>query len=54
MELLGVVSHVESRFFPFGGSVKAQVEVIQDRCTIFVKRTIGAKIILDAPDGMLR
>jgi hypothetical protein len=33
---------------------KAQVEVIQDRCTIFVKRTIGAKIILDAPDGMLR
>ena len=23
----------------------------QDRCTVFVERTIGSEIVLDAPDG---
>jgi hypothetical protein len=26
---------------------------VQDRCTVCTKRTIGPKIILDAPDGTL-
>jgi hypothetical protein len=26
------------------------VALVQDRCTVFAKRTIGTKIILDAPD----
>jgi hypothetical protein len=44
MELLGGVGHVESRFGPFRDSVVSVV------CT---KRTVGSKIILDAPDGTL-
>jgi hypothetical protein len=24
---------------------------VQDRCTVYAKRTIGLEIILDAPDG---
>jgi hypothetical protein len=27
---------------------------VQDRCTVCAERTIGSKIILDAPDGALR
>jgi hypothetical protein len=27
------------------------VVLVQDRCTVFAKRTIGIEIILDAPDG---
>ena len=27
--------------------------LVQDRCAIFAKRTIGSEIILDAPDGTL-
>jgi hypothetical protein len=46
MELLGDVSHVESRFGPFGNNVS-----MQDRCTVCAKHTIGSEIILDAPDG---
>jgi hypothetical protein len=26
---------------------------VQDRCTVCAERTIGSKIILDAPDGTL-
>jgi hypothetical protein len=44
---------------------EAQVELVsvlleivliltQDRCTICVERTRGLKIVLDAPDGVLR
>jgi hypothetical protein len=33
---------------------EAQVEVIQDTCMVYVERTIGLKIALDAPDGTLR
>jgi hypothetical protein len=30
------------------------VVLVQDRCTVFAKRTIGTEIILDAPDGTPR
>jgi hypothetical protein len=32
---------------------EAQVEVIQDGCTVCVEHTIGLEIALDAPDGTL-
>ena len=46
MELLGDVGHVESR------SVRLEMELVlmEDRCTVCAKRTIGSDIILDAPD----
>ena len=47
MELLGDLSHVESHFDTFGESVV----VLQNRCMVCAKRTIGSEIILDAPDG---
>jgi hypothetical protein len=50
MELLGDVVHVESRFGPFGNSAS----VVQDRCTVCIKRTIGSEIILEAPDDTPR
>ena len=50
MELLGNVGHVESR------SVRLDMVLVlvQDRCTICTKYTIGSDIILDAPDGTPR
>ena len=47
MELLGDVGHVESR------SVRLEMVfvLVQDRCTVYAKHTIGSEIILDAPDG---
>jgi hypothetical protein len=27
---------------------------VQDRCSVFVKRTIGSLMVLDAPDGTAR
>jgi hypothetical protein len=50
MELLDDVGHVESRFGPFGD----RLVLVQDRCMVCVKRTIGSEIILDAPDGTPR
>ena len=50
MELLGDVGHVESSFGPFGDGVV----LVQDRCTICAKRTIGSDIVSDAPDGTPR
>jgi hypothetical protein len=52
MKLIGDVGHVESCFDPFGDILVS----VQDRCTVCTKRTIGSKIILDAPDNtrMLR
>jgi hypothetical protein len=50
MELLGDVSHVESCFGPFGDGVS----IVQDRCKVCVKCTIGSEIVLDAPDGTPR
>ena len=47
MELLGDVGHVESR------SVRLEMVLVlvQDRCTVCAKRTIGSDTVLDAPDG---
>ena len=47
MELLGDVGHVESR------SVRLEMVLVlvQDRCTVCAKRTIGSDIVLDARDG---
>jgi len=47
MELLGDVGHVESC------SVRLEMVLVlvQDRCTVCAKRTIGSDIVMDAPDG---
>ena len=41
MELLGDMSHVESL------SVHLEMVLVQDRCTVCAKRTIGSEIVLD-------
>jgi hypothetical protein len=41
---------VEAHFGLFGDNAN----LIQDRCTACAKRTIGSKIILDAPNGTAR
>ena len=46
MELLGDVGHVESRSV----WLEMVLVLVQDRCTVCAKRTIGTDIILDAPD----
>ena len=50
MELLGDVGHVESR------SVRLEMVLVlvQGRCTVCAKRTIGLDIVLDAPDATPR
>ena len=50
IELVGDVSPVESR------SVRLEMVLVlvQDRCTVCAKRTLGSDIILDAPDGTPR
>ena len=50
MELLGDVGHVESR------SVRLEMELVlmEDRCTVCAKRTIGSDIVLEAHDGTYR
>ena len=50
MDLQGDVGHVESRFGPFGDSVKS----VEDRCTVGAKHAIGSEILLDTPDGTSR
>jgi hypothetical protein len=50
MVLLGDEAQVEDRFAPFGDSAN----LTQDRCTVYVERTIGLEIVLDAPDETLR
>jgi hypothetical protein len=47
MELLGDVGPVESRFGPFGDGVS----VMEDRCMVCAKHSIGSKIVLDIPGG---
>ena len=46
MQLLGDVGHMESRSVRLG----MVLVLVQDRCTVCAKRTIGSDIILDAPD----
>ena len=50
MEVLVDVGHVESR------SIRLEIVLVlvQDRCTVCAKHTIGSDIILDAPDGTPR
>ena len=50
MELLGDVGHVESRLV----YLEAVLVLVQDRCTVCAKHTIGLEIVLDAPDGTPR
>ena len=47
MELLVDVGHMESR------SVRLEMVLVlvQDRCTVCAKHSIGSDIVLDAPDG---
>ena len=50
MELLGDVGHVESRSV----CLETVLVLMEDRCTVCAKRTIGSDIILDAPNGTPR
>ena len=50
MELLGDVGHVESRSV----GLEMVLVLVQDRCTVCAKRTIGSDIVQDAPDGTPR
>ena len=50
MEQLGDVGHVESRLI----RLEKVLVLMEDRCTVCAKRTIGSDIILDAPDGTPR
>ena len=50
MELLGDVSHVESR------SVRLVIVLLlmEDRCTVSAECIIGSEVVLDASDGTPR
>ena len=39
---------------PISDRLEIVFVLVQDRCTVCVKRTIGSEIILDAPDGTPR
>ena len=47
---LGDKAQEEARF----GLLDIVLILMQDRCTVSVKRNIGSEIILDAPDGTPR
>jgi hypothetical protein len=47
MEPLHDVGHVQSRFV----YLETLFVLVQNRCTVCAKHTIGLEIILDAPDG---
>ena len=50
MELQGDMGHMESHSV----HLDMVLVLVQDRCTVCAKRTIGSDIILDAPDGTPR
>ena len=50
MELLGDLGHVESRLV----RLQMVLVLVQDRCMVCAKRTIGSDIVWDAPDGTPR
>jgi hypothetical protein len=50
MELLGNVGHVESCLV----RLETELASVREWCTVCVERTIGSKIVLDAPDGTAR
>jgi hypothetical protein len=47
MEQIDDVRHVESHFCLF----RVVLVLVQDRCTVSAKHTIGSEIILNEPDG---
>jgi hypothetical protein len=47
MGLLFDEAQVEARFGPFGDVLL----LMHDWCTVCVKRTVGSKIVMEAPDG---
>ena len=50
MGLLGDVGQVES----YSVHLEMVLVLVQDRCTVCAKRTIGLVIVLDAPDDTPR
>ena len=50
MVILGDVGYVESRSV----GMEMLLVLMQDRCTVSAKRTVGSYIILDAPYGTPR
>ena len=50
MVLLGDVVHVESHSV----HLEMVLVLVQDRCTVCAKRSIGSDIVLDAADGTPR
>jgi hypothetical protein len=58
MELLGDEAQVDARFDPFVDIILVPLELVlvlvQDRCTVCTRCTIGSVIILDEHDGTLR
>ena len=49
MVILGDVGQVQS------GLVRLEMVLVlvQDKCTVCAKRTVGSDIVMDAPDGLL-
>ena len=54
MELLGEVGHVESRSVRLEMVLVLLLVLVQDRCTVCAKRTIGSDIVKDTLDGTPR
>jgi hypothetical protein len=50
MELIDDMGLIKSRFGPFGDGVSVSAR----GCKVCAKRTIGSKIVLDAPNGTPR
>ena len=50
MELLGDLGHAESRSVRF----EMVLVLVQEKCTVYAKPTIGSDILLDASDGTPR
>jgi hypothetical protein len=50
MVILGDEAHVEARLV----HLEMVLLLVQDRCMVCAKRTIGTGIILDVPDGTPR
>ena len=54
MELLADVGHVESRSVRLEMVLVLLSVLVQDRCKVCAKRTIGSDIVMDTPDGTPR
>ena len=54
MELLSDVGHVESCSVRLEMVLVLLLVLVQDRCTVCSKRTIGSDIVKDTPDGTPR